>query len=44
MKFVLLSRLFTVSMVGVAYFLWVFSMANLKLKDNLKSCRVDING
>ena len=25
-------------------FLWVFSMANLKLKDNLKLYSVDING
>ena len=32
------------SMVGVAYFLWVFSVANLKLQDNLKFCGMDING
>ena len=44
MKFVLPLRLFTESMVGVAYFIWVFSIANLKLKDNPKLCRVDING
>ena len=27
-----------ICMVGVAYLLWVFSMANLKQKDNLKLC------
>ena len=32
------------SMVGVAYFLCVFSVANLKLQDNLKFCGMDING
>ena len=40
MKFVLQLQLFTISMVGVAYFLCVFNMANL----NLKLCSMDING